>query len=206
MNDEEFERLVRSSLRLERPPEVPEEELEEFLDGPADLPPETAGEVRARFLRKVFRKLHPRPVWLTKDDKHLGPWLKAARESARLPVEEIAAAIEEPAAFVESLEGGATVPWEVNPDSLAKLMIIYNLHLWGVRSLVREIEGATRRVAPPAEVEKPPSGRISMAIEPSGSSEELTPVVADWLEDLRKALSRRKERRLYDLDSLSLEL
>ena len=195
MNDEEFEQFVRSALRLRKPPEVSDEEIREFLATPTDLPPGTAEEVRALFLDKVFRKFHPEPIWRVQEGEQFGPWFRALRKNVRLPPGEIAAAIGEPRSFMEELEGGEVPPWQINPDPVAKLMILYRVHILAVESLVKNAEGATLPVTPPPPAARPAvEGRAMMLGPESGT--KLAPEVAQWLEELRAALRRRKARRL----------
>jgi hypothetical protein len=204
MNNEEFEQFVRSALRLKKPPEVSEEEMREFLATPTDLPPGAIEETRALVLEKAFRKFHPSPIWRVDGEQQFGPWFKALRQNVRLPLGEIAAGIDEPRSFIEQLEEGSVQPWQIAPDSLAKLMILYRVHFSAVKNLVSITEGATTPVAPPPRDILP--GAESRAMMVSPESLELIPEVSRWLEELQAALLRRKAGWLLDFSSIELTL
>jgi hypothetical protein len=205
MNDEEFEQLVGSALRPRKPPEITDEGVADLLAPHPEHPPGTLGKVRANFLGKVFRKYHPEIIWQVPSDPQFGPWFRGLRENVRLPVGEIAAAIEEPRSFFETLEQDEVEPWRLDPDGVAKLMILYRVHFYAVEALVKQAEGATIPPPPPQHETRPAaSDTRALMIDRGGPSVQLTPEAARWLEALRDALRRRKARGLLDMSKIGI--
>lgn len=197
MNEEEFEQFVRYALRPRKPLEVSDEEIREFLAPDPDIPPGAVEGVRALFLDKVFHKLHPRPVWQVQDNQRFSPWFKAVRRSARLPLEEISAAIEETPSFMEQLESGEIPPWHLNPDSVARLMIVYRVHFMAIERLVRNAEGATAAIPPLLDGERHAQDGIAAMLGKQGDT-RLVDEAARWLLRLREVLQSRRARSLLE--------
>jgi hypothetical protein len=205
MNDEEFEQLVRSALRPRKPPEITDEGVADLLAPHPEHPPGTLEKVRANFLGKVFRKYHPEIIWQVPSDQQFGPWFRGLRENVRLPVGEIAAAIEEPRSFLETLEQGEVRPWELDPDGVAKLMILYRVHFYAAEALVKQAEGATVPPPPPPRETRAVASELhAMMIDRGGPAAELIPEAARWLEALRNALRKRKARSLLDMSKIGI--
>jgi transcriptional regulator with XRE-family HTH domain len=195
MNDEEFEQFVRHALRPRKTPEVSEEEIREFLAPDPDISPGDIEEVRARFIGNVFRKLHPKPLWEVGHGEQFGPWFRAVRKSTRLPLEEIAAAIGESASFMEQLESGESPPWQLDHDSVARLMILYRVNIQAVKTLVQNAEEAKVSVTPsPSERRNSQVDIAAMIVPQSGT--ELIDDAKYWLYQLYEAIRRRGKAKL----------
>ena len=128
MRDNEFLEQLRDALLEEAASNPTAEELEEFWSTPADISPDRLEKIRKQFVKKVLEKLHPEPVRNIENGVTLVEWLGAVRNTAHLTHSFIATALGETASFVEQIEKGDILPWDIPPITGANIAALFRVH------------------------------------------------------------------------------
>lgn len=128
MSDEEISKLSRDLFRSKDAPELTDSEIEEFFSTPIESPPGLVEQVYAKFVAKVFADLHPTPVRSVREEIPLGRWIESVRKKARLTREGVATALGKDESFIERLETGDVLPWNLSEGEIADLANLFRIH------------------------------------------------------------------------------
>lgn len=134
--DEEFSQFSSDSFLSEDAPELTDSEVELFMSAPDHTPPGMAERVHAKFVAKILGDLHPDLIQQIKERWPLGRWIEAIRKKARFTRGDIGVAIGKDESFVEKIETGEILPWELSPRDVAAIARLFRLSKKAMRQLV----------------------------------------------------------------------
>lgn len=213
MSDKEILELLRESFVSEDAPPLTAEEAEMFLSAPllVELPPATLKKMRKRSAEQALARLHQEPVRRVRSHLTFGEWVAQARESARLTLTDVAAAVGKEASFFDQVEREQILPWKLAPTVMASIVTLFRIH---IDAIARLLETSFRRRQEWEEAQKQMqailqsrisgaggdlraamvdlSDRDSSPAHDSPSEKPLSDVITRYLEKLRKALERRQ--------------
>lgn len=196
-------RAALGSMRTDPPTDLT---VEAFLSLPTEFSEEERKLMYARYVEKVFKKLHPRRITRLKDKWPLGRWLEATRSSARLTREDVADALGKDAGFVTRVETEEVLPWELPSPEAARVAILFRIHADALAEMVYAsyTVHAARKKLP-----DDPSA-FGFNAETTGQSVDLAldlyyarnapateprPELEEWLKEVRREMKARKNGR-----------
>jgi transcriptional regulator with XRE-family HTH domain len=162
----------------------------------------------ADFVKNVLAELHRRPVRELAQPWPFGRWLEATRQGARLSRENVALALEKDEDFVEQIETGEILPWNLSVSDAAKIVILFRVHMDVIKQLVHssyvvsKAREALKKAKRPHRgerfEEKDPSVKLAVDLYYARNSEfiEMSEDVTKWLISLGEKLQSLKEGRI----------
>ena len=177
MTDEEIQKLLTEAFLSEESPPLTDENVNLFLSLPIEEgPPEELERARGGFAARVLRSDYERPQPRVRSGLSFGGWLRSMREGAGLSPKAVAARLKRDESFVLELESSESRPWKFPLDVIARVMVLFRVHINAVRSLA--LYNLANKTAPSAGISTFVSG------DPSSS-----PVLMNmWLQDLERTL------------------
>lgn len=134
--DEELSQFLSDFFLSEDAPELTDSDVEMFMSTPDHSPSGMSERVRAKFTAKILGDLHPEPVQQIKERWPLGRWIEAVREKARLTRRDIGTALGKDDSFVEKLETGEILPWNLDTKEAIDLARLFRLAVKAMCQLV----------------------------------------------------------------------
>ncbi|HEY3104368.1 MAG TPA: hypothetical protein VGJ69_12305, partial [Pyrinomonadaceae bacterium] len=138
MNEEEnLENALHELFSSDHSPPLTDSIVDTFLSSSAEASKESGDRVIALFVEKVLADLHKEPV-KNVQTQTFGAWIQGIRELARLALSDIALAIGKEPVYVQRLESGMTVPWDLRPEDIACLVRLFRLHMKAMSYLIQK--------------------------------------------------------------------
>jgi hypothetical protein len=207
--EENLEDVLHELFSSDHSPPLTDSMVDCFLSSRAQGTKESGDRVIALFVSKVLADLHKEPV---KDvqTQTFGAWLQGIRELARLAPSDIAVAIGKEPVYVQRLESGMTVPWDLKPEDIACLVRLFRLHMKAVSYLIQKsfdvssthVEG---NVAARAYRGKMTTDRgdatnraLKMFLARNTKETPLHSSITEWLSNVEKQLRDWQARELVD--------
>lgn len=208
MNNDELLKLLRAAVCSEEAPEFNDATVDVFLAIPNECPPEKLDRIRARFVRRLFDEIHRQPVRILSEKWPLNRWLESMRESVGLTRADIAAALDKDCEFIERLENGDRLPWDLRPREIGDIVCLFRIHMSAIADLVSNSAAVAQFSGLGTVAARSRSGLMSedrghsakraldlylaRNAEPIEAGENL----ARWLEELRQELTLRHANHL----------
>jgi transcriptional regulator with XRE-family HTH domain len=199
MSHDEFVELFREALFEEVASHPSDEELKEFMSGPADTSPDMLERMRKEFVEKILQRLRPEPARHAGSEMTFGRWIEQARKEARLTQGFIATALGEPPSFVERLEKGQTLPWTIPAPRGSDIAILFRIHFNAFSELIANSHKGLASQSSQIPEANCPSGKAP-AISPRSSQhdEDISGEIKGWLEAVRRDLEEKHAKHLLD--------
>jgi hypothetical protein len=209
VSDEAVRKLLEAALLLEDSPVLTDSVVDALMSMPSDVPSETLERGLAQFAEKVLGKLHQEPVRKIEEKLTFGRWIEKVRKKARLAYEFIAAALKKDPLFVEQLETGDILPWELTPIEGADIIALFRIHLTAVVQLLEISLDVSKELANGEAIaarahkgrpsrKRSESTRLAWELYLAHRAEkaELTPEIVNWLNEVGKVLKDRQAMHL----------
>jgi transcriptional regulator with XRE-family HTH domain len=116
--------------------ELTDESVDNFLVLPLSCRQDSVDRIRLLFIHKVFMSAHPEPIHRIETKLSFGRWIESLRNSVRLSQKDVAAALGKNVTFLENIEKGEILPWNINPDDVSRLLRLVRLHINGLVALI----------------------------------------------------------------------
>jgi hypothetical protein len=129
VSDEEIRKLLEAALLLEDSPVLTDSAVDSLMSTPEDVLLGTLEQGRARVAGKVLDGLHPEPVRHIEENLSFGRWIEKIRKKAHLTHKFIDAALNKESSFIERLETGDILPWELTPTEGVDIAILFRIHV-----------------------------------------------------------------------------
>jgi len=199
MGQDKFIEQLRESLLEEVASNPTDEQVREFMSGPADSPPGMLERMRKGFVEKVLQRLRPEPERCVGGEITLGRWIEQARKEARLTHGFIATALGESPSFVEQLEKGQALPWTIPAAIGSDIAILFRIHFNAFSELTENSHKALTEQSSQIPVANS-RGLRPRAIPPRSSwaDEARSGEIKDWLEAVRHDLEEKQAKQLLD--------
>jgi hypothetical protein len=205
MSDKEILELLRESFVSEDAPPLTAEEAEMFMSAPLPTKSSSATlkKARKRSVEKAFARLHEQPIRNVRKGVPFGSWVEQARKDAHLTRVDVAAAISKDPFYIEEVEEEAILPWNITPNMMANIVILFRIHIDALKQLLssslradnarRDRGGSSFQFAAMSD----PFERRSTREESRDSVDLLfNGEIISMLETLRKILERRQANHL----------
>lgn len=181
--------------------------LDTFLIPPEPCPEEDLARMKNRIVEKILADLHPKPARRLETPMSFGQCLKRTRELVHLHAGNIALFLGKTASYVKDIETGKTPPWQLDPEEMATLALLFRIHADLLRKLViSSIAVSQGRAEKERAIEKASPGirkqlrRKSSDAEESddelyahlGKGEPMPKDIEKWFKRVIKALKDRK--------------
>jgi transcriptional regulator with XRE-family HTH domain len=178
MSDEEIRKLITEAFLSEESPPLTNEDVDLLLFHPVEEgPPEELERARGEFAAKVLRNEYETPLQQIKSGLSFGQWLKSIREGAGISTKAVAARLEEDETFIHGLESSESHPWDFPLDVIARVMVLFRIHINAIRSLA--LNALANKTA------SLPWAHTSISNDASRSSVSMN----KWLHDLEQILN-----------------
>jgi hypothetical protein len=210
MNEEEnLEDALHELFSSDHSPLLTDSLVDAFLSSSVQASKESGDRVISLFVEKVLADLHKEPV-KTVQAQTFGAWIQGIRGLARLAVSDVALAIGKEPIYLQRLESGMSVPWDLKPEDMACLVRLFRLHMKAMAYLIQKsfdvscttVEGT---VAARAYRGKMTTDRgdatnraLNMFLARNTSEKPLDRSVTEWLSNVKKQLENWQARELVD--------
>jgi transcriptional regulator with XRE-family HTH domain len=134
--DEELTQFLSDFFLSEDAPDLTDADVEMLMSIPDQSPLGMPERVRAKFTAKILEDLHPEQVQPLNKRWPLGRWIEATRKRARLTRGDIGTALGKDASFVEKLETGEILPWDLDTKEAIDIARLFRLAVKAMRQLV----------------------------------------------------------------------
>lgn len=209
MSDKAIRKLLEAALLLEDSPVLTDSAVDALMSLPADTSPEILEQGRARIAEKILGKVYPEPVRHIEEKLTFGRWVEKVRKKAHLTHKFIAAALNKEPSFIEQLETGDILPWELTPGEGADIVSLFRIHLSAVVQLLEISLDVSKELAKGEAIaarahkgrpsrKRSESTRLAWELYLANRAEkaELTPEIVNWLNEVRKVLQERQVMHL----------
>ncbi len=209
LEEENLDDVLHELFSSNHSPALTDSMVDAFLNSPAQAPKESGERVIAFFVEKVLADLHKEPVRHVQTQT-FAVWIQGIRQLARLAVSDIALAIGKETAYVERLESGLTLPWDLKPQDAARLVRLFRLHIRAMSDLIQksfDVNSAHvgSNVAARAHGGKMTTNRgdatnraLQMFVARNTKEKPLDTSIIDWLGGVREQLENWEVRELVD--------
>ncbi|MDQ3742898.1 MAG: hypothetical protein M3444_00665 [Acidobacteriota bacterium] len=181
-------------------------EVDAFLSLPTEFSEEEQRQMYIRYVEKVFKKLHPRPITRLTERWPLGRWLESTRSNACLAREDVADALGKNRDFVTKIEAEEILPWELTPSDAAKVASLFRLHAGALAAMVYTsyaVHEARRKLpndltAFGLNAEAPgPSVELALDLYYARNAPAVEPrrEIEEWLDEVRREMKARKNSK-----------
>jgi hypothetical protein len=181
MGDTKLEKLLKEALLSRDRPPLTDEEVEEFLSSTESRDPDplTVEQSEGQFAERVFGREHEQPIRRVKGKPGFGEWIKGLRNDALVPRRAVASAIGKDLLFINQLESGVVLPWDLPAIDVARLIKLYRIHFEAVWNLVTRLTAEEHPVA---------TSNTDQPLQPSAGCGTPPQDVLKWLTDLSESL------------------
>jgi hypothetical protein len=210
MNEEEnLENVLHELFSSDHSPPLTDSIVDAFLSSSAQVSKESGDRVIALFVEKVLADLHKEPV-KNVQAQTFGAWIQGIRELARLALSDIALTIGREPVYLQRLESGMTVPWDLKPEDIASLVRLFRLHMKALTCLMQKsfdvsctpVQG---NVAARAHKGKMTTDRgdatnraLKMFLARNTQEKPMDDSITEWLSNVKKQLENWQARELVD--------
>ena len=136
MSDDEVSKILDEVLRSEYAPPLTDSIVDAFLSSDAECSDDMIEKVRSRFAEKVLADFQTEPVRHIEGKLSFGRWVEQRREEARLSKIDLSSILGVDPTFVESVETGRTQPWDLKATVLARIVLLFKLHIDAASDLI----------------------------------------------------------------------
>jgi transcriptional regulator with XRE-family HTH domain len=208
-SDEEIIASMKLILRSDYAPSIPPEVIHTYLSLPVEEIEVDTNLMFGHFIKKVLADLHRRPVRNIAPEWPFGRWLEDTRQSVRFSRTDIAGALNKDESFVERLETGEILPWQLSLYDAAEIVILFRVHMDAIKQLVEssyvvskarealeKAEQSGHRGKPFAEAD--PLAKLTVDLYYARNSEpiEMSEEAKQWLKDLLDELKQHEGGRI----------
>jgi transcriptional regulator with XRE-family HTH domain len=207
--DEEFDEMLHELFSSDHSPELTDSVVDAFLASPAKAPKQSGDRVIILFATRVLADFHKQPI------RHVEPqtfatWIQGIRKLARLEIRDIATAVGKDFTYVERLETGLTLPWNLKPEDIACFVRLFRLHMNAMRSLIQksfDVSSTNTSGAPAARAHRgkmtaergeATNRALQMLLAHNTTPKPLDNSVGEWLSNVQMQLERWQASELID--------
>jgi hypothetical protein len=204
LNEEQLLELFREATCSDEASQLDDVSVDAFLAFSAECSPERAHRIGSLFVKKLFEEIHKEPVRTLSAKWPFHSWLESMRTSVRLTRDDIASALNQDHEFIERLENGEKLPWELQAKDIGDVVCLFRIHMNAVLELIGNSVSLAGFRGLGAVSARSHKGRMSRARGDSTKkaldlylARNATPIKPDlhverWLGELRRELEHRR--------------
>jgi transcriptional regulator with XRE-family HTH domain len=210
MGNNDISKLLTDMLRSEEAPPLTDSLVDAFLASDAECHEGMVDRVRARFVEKVLAESCGHDITRIVEKVPFGRWMEQTREAARLSRLDLSIALGKHEHFVEAIEIGNTMPWQLKCTELARVVALFRLHIHALSDLMErsfalssarlsgEVMARSHRGKMSSDRGSSTRRALDMYLAKNASQREPSSEVNDCLNDLRLELRRMGCDQLVD--------